>query len=237
MDRQKGRMFSQNLPQLSSCGPIEARRPSGAGICPSLLPQLSSCGPIEATFWTSPLFLLTPFRNCQVAAPLKLDRARAAWAGCCPFRNCQVAAPLKHPALAGSKPAARRLPQLSSCGPIEAWRGWACPCLPAAFRNCQVAAPLKRSFSCLRRCSSAFLPQLSSCGPIEACASRRRRALPPAFRNCQVAAPLKLIIGRSSQVSPDLPQLSSCGPIEAPSLGAARLGRRGPSATVKLRPH
>ena len=60
------------------------------------------------------------FRNCQVAAPLKLEQARH-----CPhpgpaFRNCQVAAPLKLGAAALVARAVHDLPQLSSCGPIEA---------------------------------------------------------------------------------------------------------------------
>ena len=59
------------------------------------------------------------------------------------FRNCQVAAPLKRSP--GMEVAAGRpLPQLSSCGPIEA---------------------VRRDL-CLG--GDALLPQLSSCGPIEA---------------------------------------------------------------------
>ena len=132
------------------------------------LPQLSSCGPIEASFCGRRRRRLPrPFRNCQVAAPLKHTQGGLDAALGRTFRNCQVAAPLKL---------------------FKAYRGKK---LGLAFRNCQVAAPLKRHGArpcnvCPRR-----LPQLSSCGPIEArrgsYAGRRRRP----FRNCQVAAPLK----------------------------------------------
>ena len=37
-----------DLPQLSSCGPIEADGQALNRVHPFLLPQLSSCGPIEA---------------------------------------------------------------------------------------------------------------------------------------------------------------------------------------------
>ena len=65
------------------------------------------------------------FRNCQVAAPLKraarpLNRKRGL-----AFRNCQVAAPLKLVQPLRSHQALPPLPQLSSCGPIEAERSWA----------------------------------------------------------------------------------------------------------------
>ena len=61
-----------------------------------------------------------PFRNPQVAAPLKpeivgdADDQRAA------FRNPQVAAPLKPGAVAGAMPTPEPFPQPSSCGSIEA---------------------------------------------------------------------------------------------------------------------
>ena len=59
------------------------------------------------------------FRNCQVAAPLKQNLVFKQATQVFAFRNCQVAAPLKrvdhlnHACDLG-------LPQLSSCGPIEA---------------------------------------------------------------------------------------------------------------------
>ena len=64
--------------------------------------------------------LRTAFRNCQVAAPLKLDLAREPYAPRRAFRNCQVAAPLKHVGVELALGLVNRLPQLSSCGPIEA---------------------------------------------------------------------------------------------------------------------
>ena len=178
------------------------------------------------------------FRNCQVAAPLKPLVAGVEARAVVPFRNCQVAAPLKLPALMGGRAIQGPLPQLSSCGPIEACLAPQCQKHCAPFRNCQVAAPLKRRGGpggrggrhAFRNCQVAaplkreargrivrihlLLPQLSSCGPIEAAGADlcARRADTP-FRNCQVAAPLKR------------------RPMPASWAG------RGPSATVKLRPH
>ena len=42
-------VFTAALPQLSSCGPIEALVPCAGALDGSGLPQLSSCGPIEAS--------------------------------------------------------------------------------------------------------------------------------------------------------------------------------------------
>ena len=158
-------------------------------------------------------------------------------------------------------PLARRLPQLSSCGPIEARRPYWRPPDFAPFRNCQVTAPLKRTMRRTFSLSISHLPQLSSCGPIEArgCCFIVRRG--HTFRNCQVAAPLKRLRDlarchverafRNCQVAAPLkqggnvhvvldgallPQLSSCGPIEALAWGRGRRQWK-PSATVKLRPH
>ena len=113
------------------------------------------------------LLARTTFRNCQVAAPLK-RHVRAAQLGVLvAFRNCQVAAPLKRRDL-GPVPRDRRtLPQLSSCGPIE-----------AVFTLSIVLA-------------KTVLPQLSSCGPIEAVIAQKGDLGYGPFRNCQVAAPLK----------------------------------------------
>ena len=61
-----------------------------------------------------------------------------------PFRNCQVAAPLKRPCPAVRVLHGHGLPQLSSCGPIEAY------------------------YEFLEFSGASGLPQLSSCGPIEA---------------------------------------------------------------------
>ena len=60
------------------------------------LPQLSSCGPIEASVGLLSGFLPTiAFRNYQVAAPLKPKSTRLLSFALDPFRNYQVAAPLK----------------------------------------------------------------------------------------------------------------------------------------------
>ena len=62
-----------------------------------------------------------PFRNCQVAAPLKRAGTGGARRRRYAFRNCQVAAPLKQWASHLPAGAGTPLPQLSSCGPIEAY--------------------------------------------------------------------------------------------------------------------
>ncbi len=59
------------------------------------------------------------------------------------FRNCQVAAPLKHYPPRWGAGVMAGLPQLSSCGPIEARSVCARRQWGTTFRNCQVAAPLK----------------------------------------------------------------------------------------------
>ena len=89
------------------------------------------------------------------------------------FRNYQVAAPLKLGFRAGRPCTGPRLPQLSSCGPIEAWDPAEPKAWTVSFRNYQVAAPLK--------------PVLDGRGRIEG----------RAFRNYQVAAPLKRRFGRA----------------------------------------
>ena len=60
------------------------------------------------------------FRNCQVAAPLKQRTGRGPRRRSGAFRNCQVAAPLKLGVGANEGWFSNFLPQLSSCGPIEA---------------------------------------------------------------------------------------------------------------------
>ena len=145
------------LPQLSSCGPIEAQSWFSASPPTSSLPQLSSCGPIEAIVGGGARRRRQgPFRNCQVAAPLKPIRGRNDFQGSGAFRNCQVAAPLKLISRPIVRIGMRGLPQLSSCGPIEAIRNG----LP-----CRLCGPL---------------PQLSSCGPIEATSRDSARRSAPA---------------------------------------------------------
>ena len=63
---------------------------------------------------------LAAFRNYQVAAPLKQVVVVNTAPSITPFRNYQVAAPLKHSRNARKARQPERLPQLSSCGPIEA---------------------------------------------------------------------------------------------------------------------
>ena len=202
------------------------------------------------------------FRNCQVAAPLKpglrppCPRIRNA------FRNCQVAAPLKRMRGVGMRGVGMRLPQLSSCGPIEAGRPSRRSVRAPSLPQLSSCGPIEAGQFPVCGPDIPRLPQLSSCGPIEAlfrlCGARR----PGAFRNCQVAAPLKHcvqsitdwkdgILPQLSSCGPieadrgacrpaprqPLPQLSSCGPIEAKSFQRLSMTTRGPSATVKLRPH
>ena len=110
-----------NLPQLSSCGPIEALHSHRAPRDRRRLPQLSSCGPIEAQLaHVGYAAAIRTFRNCQVAAPLKPNIIGDGDMDAAAFRNCQVAAPLK---------------RLGHWTLTHRYR--------AAFRNCQVAAPLK----------------------------------------------------------------------------------------------
>ena len=62
-----------------------------------------------------------------------------------PFRNEQVAAPLKRARPAVVLPPVSAIPQRTSCGPIEASRtNVARTANTTTFRNEQVAAPLKR---------------------------------------------------------------------------------------------
>ena len=228
------------------------------------LPQLSSCGPIEALTQLTRFAEPAAFRNYQVAAPLKQVRPRLeVWPQGWSFRNYQVAAPLKRaePTLVSSLWPS--LPQLSSCGPIEARLATWPLFRVSTFRNYQVAAPLKliyvTSFNGAGRC----LPQLSSCGPIEAVrdpSAHHQAADLPQLSSCGPIEASALSHG------PDvptriLPQLSSCGPIEAkhwigsgPSEASFRNYQvaaplklcircpiasceSGPSATIKLRPH
>ena len=110
------------LPQLSSCGPIEAFNPAAPTGKHVRLPQLSSCGPIEATRTArSATLSLKAFRNYQVAAPLKRPDDSKVAPGGRAFRNYQVAAPLKRPIV------------------LSYSVRW------GAFRNYQVAAPLKHA--------------------------------------------------------------------------------------------
>ena len=201
------------------------------------------------------------FRNYQVAAPLKRPRARLDLFDVRAFRNYQVAAPLKHHAIDHGRRYQDGLPQLSSCGPIEAIMPPSGKGRVFSFRNYQVAAPLKHPSKGRGSLFGGSLPQLSSCGPIEASAEIGPACKWTPFRNYQVAAPLKPIqpalahlfddTFRNYQVAAplkqnfvppkievlcSLPQLSSCGPIEALPQSRARRGVP-PSATIKLRPH
>ena len=110
-----------------------------------------------------------PFRNYQVAAPLKPLERRLARARLAAFRNYQVAAPLKHNAPENLHEAHWCLPQLSSCGPIEAISRPRCPHRRRSFRNYQVAAPLK-----MHKLDLIHHPHV-------------------AFRNDQVAAPVNKV--------------------------------------------
>ena len=132
------------LPQLSSCGPIEAGPSGWLSLGSFTLPQLSSCGPIEARAWRRPRPRSRPFRNYQVAAPLKPVGLHAAaearrlpqLSSCGPIEATFTDAKAANGVLS--------LPQLSSCGPIEARGRLLRRTSRSAFRNYQVAAPLKR---------------------------------------------------------------------------------------------
>ena len=83
------------------------------------------------------------FRNEQVAAPLKGPAGRVAAVRHTAFRNEQVAAPLKVPLEASVPPGGDRIPQRTSCGPIEGTHRPSVGSSHPPFRNEQVAAPLK----------------------------------------------------------------------------------------------
>ena len=108
-------------------------------------PQPSSCGSIEAgTFAASLERTASPFRNPQVAAPLKRSSGLGGPRAKTAFRNPQVAAPLK--------PASRRKergleqafrnPQVAA--PLKPRENAHRAAYTTSFRNPQVAAPLKR---------------------------------------------------------------------------------------------
>ena len=78
-----------DLPQLSSCGPIEALPLVGRRSHSVFLPQLSSCGPIEAVITLVIAVVGGTFRNCQVAAPLKRPSTTS------PMRSLQPSATVK----------------------------------------------------------------------------------------------------------------------------------------------
>ena len=116
----------------------------GDGKLIPFFPQLSSCGPIEARPPAPSPRAWRTFRNYQVAAPLKRAALKQAAQGLfAAFRNYQVAAPLKRPGSGQSTDNHRSFPQLSSCGPIEAVQPASWPASFSPFRNYQVAAPLK----------------------------------------------------------------------------------------------
>ena len=138
-------MWAGALPQLSSCGPIEASRRSWRRRGGASLPQLSSCGPIEAA-------------GSVPAAALR--RAPS-------FRNYQVAAPLKHGKTLWAR-AGYGLPQLSSCGPIEAMYAQAERGHWASLPQLSSCGPIEAFGLGAGAPGAATLPQLSSCGPIEA---------------------------------------------------------------------
>ena len=133
------------------------------------------------------------------------------------FRNCQVAAPLKPRPWIAPRRLRRPLPQLSSCGPIEANTSMRMRRKAIRLPQLSSCGPIEAYPPHNRAHRTCRLPQLSSCGPIEAQAHGRRPSQPSnAFRNCQVAAPLKPALGvRAAKALGHLPQLSSCGPIEA----------------------
>ena len=134
------------LPQLSSCGPIEACACAGSLVCGFSLPQLSSCGPIEAA---RPCMRgprrLAAFRNYQVAAPLKRRLAVSFLFRLCSLPQLSSCGPIEAGADFDDWARILALPQLSSCGPIEAWAAdLSQQAVFPPFRNYQVAAPLKQ---------------------------------------------------------------------------------------------
>ena len=113
-----------------------------------------------------------------------------------------------------------RLPQLSSCGPIEALTGRRLERAVKSFRNCQVAAPLKPGRPARRGPSHAAFRNCQVAAPLKHCPVCFETAISRTFRNCQVAAPLKQRSQLCRRRRGGLPQLSSCGPIEAQILQA-----------------
>ena len=115
------------------------------------------------------------------------------------------------------------LPQLSSCGPIEAYITKSALLGQMAFRNYQVAAPLKRNLRAPYKVVK-YLPQLSSCGPIEAAACSRAARPRPSLPQLSSCGPIEAhsVVAHVLAQGISLPQLSSCGPIEADGTGAQR---------------
>ena len=83
------------------------------------------------------------------------------------FRNYQVAAPLK-PVVCPFIKRHTDLPQLSSCGPIEAIVDTVVVgALPTILPQLSSCGPIEAASPIKRMISRKILPQLSSCGPIE----------------------------------------------------------------------
>ena len=159
-----------------------------------------------------------PFRNCQVAAPLKLRHGRARGQGLA-FPQLSSCGPIEAQTHFPIHPPRDRFPQLSSCGPIEARarKRSGCRAACSAFRNCQVAAPLKLLVPGTPRQHGKTFPQLSSCGPIEARAKSLTRKTGGAFPQLSSCGPIEATCPRTAgrSCATLFPQLSSCGPIEA----------------------
>ena len=109
-----------HFPQLSSCGPIEASPAARSAAGSGGFPQLSSCGPIEACYPWRHRHRIATFRNCQVAAPLKLTDRLIEVGGTFSFPQLSSCGPIEALRRLGLKGADKAFPQLSSCGPIEA---------------------------------------------------------------------------------------------------------------------
>ena len=110
------------IPQRTSCGPIEATEE--ACFLPSQpvdIPQRTSCGPIEAIIcYVYGIFIVLPFRNEQVAAPLKPwhELRRPVVPDYIPQRTS--CGPIEARTSGLPKPVVLFIPQRTSCGPIEA---------------------------------------------------------------------------------------------------------------------
>ena len=153
------------------------------------------------------------FRNEQVAAPLKDLRLYGVDRRIVAFRNEQVAAPLKDPRHDQCGLRSCRIPQRTSCGPIEG--GWftSATSFMASFRNEQVAAPLKEVCGMHADHQEEAFRNEQVAAPLKDRIRIDIERLADPFRNEQVAAPLKVVH-------------AVCGK-----------GRSKHSATNKLRPH
>ena len=154
------------------------------------------------------------------------------------FRNCQVAAPLKLPGAGRACGKGLSLPQLSSCGPIEAPGVSAMPHAQVSLPQLSSCGPIEAPPFVTGTDTVPPLPQLSSCGPIEACGFLRLKTSQfGPFRNCQVAAPLKhMARGPFPWLRPAFRNCQVAAPLKRGRRRRA-CARGRPSATVKLRPH